>query len=51
MEETNGMNTQLENSRQPNILPIFLPTLQSWNLGRLHRKNPMSLLRKCILFN
>jgi hypothetical protein len=49
VEKIGGTNTQLENSQQPNILSILLPTLQPWNLGRLHRRNPMLSLRKHIL--
>lgn len=33
------------------ILPTFLPALQSWNLGWLHPKNSILLLRKCIPFH
>jgi hypothetical protein len=41
IEEVDGMNTQLETSRQPKIPPTLMSTLQSWNLGQLYFRNPI----------
>jgi hypothetical protein len=48
MQTTNGTNSQPKSSQQLKLemLPNQLPTLQSWNLGRLQPKNPIPFLEK-----
>jgi hypothetical protein len=50
MQITNGTNSQPISSQQLKLemLPNLLPTLQSWNLGRLQPQNPIPFLGKWI---
>jgi hypothetical protein len=41
VEQVDGMNTQLETSRQPKIPPTLMLALKSWNLGQLYIRNPI----------